>query len=113
MSTRDSGSSEVPPDLRRRLDDVRLGLLSVHKALLGYARLGYEREHGRVSSSGEFLQIVIHDPAFAWLRPLSELVVRLDETLAATDSPPPREGFEQIIAEARALLRPDETSEAF
>jgi catechol 2,3-dioxygenase len=88
-------------------------LLSVHKALLGYARLGYEREHGRVPSSGEFLQIVIHDPAFAWLRPLSELVVRLDETLAATDSPPPREGFEQIIAEARALLRPDETSEAF
>src|SRR3954452_9005538 len=106
-------SDSIPADFRRRLDDVRLGLLSVHKALLNYARLGYEREHHRVPSSGEFLQIVIHDPELAWLRPLSELVVRLDEGLSATDSPPPREGFEVLIAEARALLGPDENSQEF
>src|SRR4051812_19538979 len=106
-------SNDLPADLRRRLDDVRLGLLGVHKALLNYERLRYERERGRVPSSGEFLQLVIHDPWFEWLRPLSELVVRLDETLASTDSPPPRDGFEQMIAEARTLLRPNETNPGF
>jgi catechol 2,3-dioxygenase len=106
-------NDSLPADLRRRLDDVRLGLLGVHKALLDYERIRFERERGRVPSSGEFLQLVIHDPWFEWLRPLSELVVRLDETLAPTDSPPPREGFEQIIAEARALLRPDENGGEF
>jgi hypothetical protein len=110
---RPARSESLPPDLRRRLDDVRLGLLGVHKALLNHERLGYEREHGRVPSSGEFLQLVIHDPWFNWLHPLSELVVRLDETLAATDSPPPREGFEQLIAQARALLKPEAEGKGF
>src|SRR3954467_5427108 len=108
-----SSSHSIAPDYRRHLDDLRLGLLGVHKALLNYERLRYERERGRVPSSGEFLQLVIHDPWFEWLRPLSELVVRLDETLAATDSPPPREGFEQLEAEARALLKPDEHGGTF
>jgi catechol 2,3-dioxygenase len=39
--------------------------------------------------------------------------VRLDEMLASTEAPPPREGFEQITAEARALVRPDENGGEF
>src|SRR6476620_6380611 len=108
-----SSTDSVPADLRRRLDNLRLGLLGVHKALLDYERIRFERERGRVPSSGEFLQLVIHDPWFEWLRPLSELVVLLDETLAPTEAPPPREGFEQITAEAWSLVRPDEKGGEF
>src|SRR5690349_1128524 len=62
-----------PDDLRRRLDLAHGGLLRVHKALLDHERVRYERERGRVGGPGEFLQIVINDPWFAWLRPVSEL----------------------------------------
>jgi len=33
---------------RRQLDDVRVGLLRIHKALLDDARIRYEREQGRI-----------------------------------------------------------------
>jgi catechol 2,3-dioxygenase len=114
MRTRPAaGFGVFPPDVLRRLDDVRLGLLGVHKALLNHERIRYEREHGRVPGSGDFLQLVIHDPWFEWLRPLSELVVRIDETLATTEAPPAVDDAEQLIAEARALLRPDESGKGF
>jgi catechol 2,3-dioxygenase len=107
MATRRPAGPDTPSDdVLRRLDDLRLGLLTIHKALLNHERIRYEREHGRVPSSGEFLQLAIHDPWFAWLRPLSALVVRIDEALAAVE---PVSDAEQLIAEARALLRADES----
>jgi hypothetical protein len=39
------------------------------------------RTHGRADTPGSFLQLANHDPHFAWLRPLSELVVQFDELL--------------------------------
>lgn len=106
-------ASTLPEDVLRRLDDVRLGMLAVHKALLQYERIRFERERGRVPSSGEFLQLVIHDPWFEWLRPLSALVVRIDEALAADEPPTSISEAEQIISVAKDLLRPSEGAEGF
>lgn len=91
--------------LRERLESARRGLAGVHKALIDVERIRYERSHGRVDSPGQYLQLVIADPAFAWVRPLSALMVRLDamsgaDEVAATD-------VEAIVEEARRLLRPD------
>ena len=47
--------------------------------MIAVVRIEYEREHGRVASSGDLLQLVAFDPTFAWLHPLSELIVQLDE----------------------------------
>ncbi len=41
-------------------------------------RVEYEREHGAVPNPGALLQLVVNDPAFSWLRPLSELMSRVD-----------------------------------
>src|SRR5688500_11630331 len=80
---KEDGASPIPPDLRRRLDDVRLGLLSVHKALLDHERVRYERSTGRrVATSGEFLQLALSAPFFAWIQPLAQAIVQLDELLA-------------------------------
>jgi hypothetical protein len=63
------------------LDTVRLRLLDLHKALIDTERREHERTLGRLSG-GEWLEALISDPAFAWLAPLTALIVRLDELQA-------------------------------
>jgi hypothetical protein len=106
-----TSSNPLPPDFRQHLDDVRRGLLRVHKALLEDARIRYEREQGRIEGSNALLQLVLNDPWFAWLHPLSGLVVQIDELLAA-DAPTVGEGA-ALLDQARLLLRPDENGEGF
>jgi hypothetical protein len=86
-------------------------LLRVHKALLEDARIRYEREQGRIEGSGALLRLVLNDPWFAWLHPLSGLVVQIDELLAA-DTATVGEG-EALLNQARTLLKPEETGEGF
>lgn len=64
-----------------RLRALRMALLTLHKTLLDHERLRYERTHGRIESAGQALHLVMNDPWFAWLRPMSALVVQADEKL--------------------------------
>ena len=72
------------------LDNVFNGLLRLHKALLDDERVSYERVHGRIPSNGAFLQLALNDAWFAWLRPLSQLIAKLDELSESNDPPIPR-----------------------
>jgi hypothetical protein len=94
------------PD-RQRLEDVRRPLLRLHKALLAAERVGYEREHGRIQNGGALLQLVIGDPWFAWLRPMSGLIVLIDEHLEAEDERPAGEAA-GLVGQVRSLTTPDE-----
>ena len=96
-----AASRPLSAEDRRQLDDVRVGLLRIHKALLDDARIRYEREQGRIEGSGALLQLVLNDPWFAWLHPLSGLVVQIDELLAAD---------EPTVADGEALLPLGSTS---
>ena len=60
---------------------MRSSLLSLHKALILAEQVTYERINGRVASTSQLLQLVLNDPWFTWLHPLSQLVVRIDELL--------------------------------
>lgn len=91
---------DAPAGLRT----LRNVLVRLHAVLTESERLVYEREHGRLSA-GELLQRVINDDFFAWLRPLSELIVRTDEALAADDPPGPAD-LAMVRDAARALLAP-------
>jgi hypothetical protein len=86
-------------------------MLRVHKALLADAQIRYEREQGRIEGTGALLQLVLNDPWFAWLHPLSGLVVQIDELLAA-DEPTAAEG-EALLNEARRLMKPDASGDGF
>src|SRR4051812_8545581 len=66
------------------LTTLRRQLLELHRALVDSQRQDYERTHGR-TSSGEFLQVLINDPAYAWLQPLTSLVANFDEVLGDAD----------------------------
>lgn len=96
---------------RAQLTALREGLLAVHKALLGIARAEYEGEHGPVAGPGALLQLLIHDEAFAWLHPVSELAARADELLEE-DAIPEAE-VSAIARAAGELLTPDEAGAGF
>ena len=91
--------------LRDSLLTAQKALLHVHKALLEEERRRYELEHGRVPSAMAFLQLLLNDPWFAWIRPMSGLAAQIDEALFAkpgeTALPP-----SLLLEEARFLLSP-------
>lgn len=64
---------------RARLAAVSRLLRDVHGSLLRAVQEAFERLHGRVSGSSTLLALVLDDPLFAWLRPMSALVAELDE----------------------------------
>jgi hypothetical protein len=88
----------------KQLNDLRHGLLALHKTLLDRQRLWYEREHGRLESGGQILQLLAYDPAFAWLRVLSVLIVQIDERLDDKEQPMTSEGATTLFDEARGVI---------
>ena len=106
-----TSESLIAAESRERLRGVSRALLRLHKALLDDERVQFERVRGRIASSGEFLQLVLHDEWFAYLRPLSTLVVQIDELLDAEEGA--MEEAAALIAQARAMLKPSETGSEF
>jgi hypothetical protein len=100
-------STEAGAGLRHLLMEVRRGLLGLHKALIVAEQLTYERINGRVGSTGQLLQLVLNDPWFTWLHPLSQLVIRVDELLEEGEELTTVE-VEHFLADVRALIRPSE-----
>ena len=74
-------------DARDRLLALHSVLLRLHKALLDSERTAYELVHGTIPAAAAFLQLLINDPWFQWLRPITTLLVAIDETLAAKKPP--------------------------
>lgn len=99
-------------DTLQQLRDVRRGLIQLHKTLLDAERIRYERLFGRVEGGGVLLQLLIHDPWFGWLRPLSALIVQVDERLDA-DEPVLASEARAFIDQVRSILRPDEAGDVF
>lgn len=112
MAEQASTSDDLAPEAaRQRLTNLRRVLLRLHKALLDAERETYERAHGQVTG-GELLQLAINHEQFAWLHPVSELIVRIDETLDA-DEPATADDAEALLAGARSLLKPSEAGGGF
>jgi hypothetical protein len=98
---------------RERLTTLRNGLLRWHKSLLDSEKAAYERDVARIANAGQFLQLVLGDPWFAWLREVSQLIVIIDEALAQKEQPPTPADAERLIRQARDLLVPSDTGSGF
>jgi hypothetical protein len=112
MSFSRSPSTPMSEAVRRGLKDLRHGLLRLHKTLLDSEQVTYERINGRVESAGQLLQLVMADPWFAWLRPLSHLVVRIDEMMEMEQETTAQD-IAKVLTEVRGLLKPSEAGEGF
>jgi hypothetical protein len=88
---------------RSLLRELRNALLHLHKTLLDWQRAAYEMDHGPMPPS-QLLQVIFDDKAFAWLRPMSGLIVAIDEALAA--KPPESPPAKPLVTLARELASP-------
>src|ERR1700690_2526763 len=100
---------DLPPDgTRQRLTDLRNEMLQLHKTLLDSETASYDHDIARIRSRGQLLELVLHDPWFAWLHELSELVVLIDEALASKEVEVTSTDAERFLAQARTLVAPAE-----
>jgi hypothetical protein len=99
-------------DDRSRLKSLRNGLLRLHKSLLDSEQASYERDVARITSTGQFFNLVVSDPWFHWLHELSQFIVLIDERLDLED-PEATADTERLIAKARELVWPAENGAEF
>lgn len=96
-----------------RLETVRMDLLRVHRALLAVERIRYEKARGTIANNSAFLQLVIADPWFDWLRPMAQLVLMIDERTEDKKSTLGTTEARSLLARAQSLLRADVDGDAF
>jgi hypothetical protein len=89
-------------DARDAVRALAAGLRALHHKLLLATQKSFEKLHGRVDGPGALLQLAVHDPLFAWLRPLSQELALLDE-LASAETVAERD-FARAAAEVAALV---------
>lgn len=72
---------------REKLKNARNILLKLHKSMLDFEREIYEGIHGRQSAT-DFINLLIEDEDWGWLRKFSMLIVEIDEMFAQKDGIP-------------------------
>lgn len=105
-------ASRVPSPARQPLIEFRDKLLDLHKAIIESERERYEKAIGVIQSPYHFLQLVTRDPWFAWLHPLSQLIVSIDEVLEEKE-PLTETVADALRKQARSLLVAAENAPGF
>jgi hypothetical protein len=98
-------------DKSERLRDARNLLLKLHKNLVDHERAIWEGMNGAVTS-GQFLNVLLEDPDFSWLRKFSTLIVDIDEMFAQKDGYS-TETVELHLTKLRELISMEDEDEAF
>jgi hypothetical protein len=93
------------------LKSGRDALLKLHKSLLDHERSIYEGINGPVTS-GQFLNLLLEDTDFAWLRKFSTLIVEIDELFDQKDGVS-EEAVEVHIDKLRDLIAMKDEDEDF
>ena len=97
---------------RTQLRAMSRALQDVHRGLIDFSRERYELVNGVVRSRTGLLGLLLSDDAFAWLRPLSRLIVEIDE-LAARDVAPTEAETEEMRARVEAVTASSDDPDAF
>jgi hypothetical protein len=96
----------------RQLGLLRDRLVVLHKALIESEKVEYERTFGTLDSPNRFLRLLIDDPWFAWLHPLSLMVVSIEERLESDDEVDSA-ALKNAKKEATDLLQVSEEGQGF
>ena len=87
MSEATATPTPTPEPFRQNLSALRNAVFELHKILIESERATYEQTVGTIPSPGYFLQLLTTDPWFAWLHPLSQMVVTMDVALDSKKDP--------------------------
>jgi hypothetical protein len=89
----------------KHLTEIAEALKQLHRSLVDAMKAEYEQSREPIRGKVALFQLVVGDPFFAWLRPLSQLMVDVDELLDGGRDPAPEEA--QVAANAvRRLISP-------
>jgi len=99
-------------EIRKPLVELHGALLKLHKALIDSERVVYENSVGPISSPNHFFQLLTNDPWFAWLRPISQLIVAVDETLDSKE-PLTNADVDAVMSQSVFLLVPAKSGGEF
>ncbi|TSA40555.1 MAG: hypothetical protein D4R57_01635 [Verrucomicrobiales bacterium] len=99
--------------MSHQLPELRDALLNLHKKLVDSERVSYEQTIGTIPSPHHFLQLLTTDPWFAWLHPLSLLIVTMDQALDSKRKPLTAADAELLVQQTRQLLIASEEGEGF
>jgi hypothetical protein len=91
---------------RASLRELWKQLLPLHRALIDAARDEYTTSIGPVGGPAQMLQLLNDDPFFAWLKPLTSVIVDIDE-MSRTDFE--RAQLDALIARVRAIFNEVDT----
>lgn len=91
---------------RALLLELRQRLLQLHKTLIDWQRAEYERVHGRLQTT-QLLNVMFNAAEFQWLRSMSGLIVRIDESLDTKLSKAEPTETGPLVAAARELVAPE------
>lgn len=96
---------------RELLKNARNGLLKLHKSLIDFERAAYEGMHGK-QTAGQFLNVLLENEDFGWLRKFSMLIVEIDEMFDLKDGIEPGM-VEASLVKVRELVEMSEDDEYF
>ncbi len=98
-------------DKAEKLRNGRNILLKLHKNLVDHERAIWEGIHGP-ATAGQFLNVLLEDADFTWLRKFSTLIVEIDEMFAQKDGYT-EETIDLHLEKLRELISMEGEDEAF
>lgn len=108
----ENNDNQITDETRTKLKGLSKAMLRLHKTLLDAAKIDYEAKNGAINGANQYLQLVIDDPHFAWLRKLSSMIALLDEATSRMRSATENEA-QALVKEAQVLLNFEDKDEDF
>jgi hypothetical protein len=99
--------------LQQHVTEIAEALKQLHRSLIDAVSAEYERSQRPIGGRVALFQLVVEDPFFAWLRPMSQLMVDVDELLDGGREPSPEEAHVAANAIARLISPPKGTDTEF
>ncbi len=108
----ENGHDTLTDETRRKLKDLSRAFLRLHKTMLEDAKAEYEAVNGKIPNANVYLQLVLDDPHFAWLRKISSLIALIDEAVSVR-RPATETDAQALINEANILLSFEDADDDF
>jgi hypothetical protein len=104
--------NQLVTETRGLMKNLSKSLLRLHKTLLEGTKADYEKLNGPIASPNQYLQLVLDDAHFAWLRKMSTLIALIDEATSLR-RPATESEARALLGEAKLLLNFEDADEDF
>ena len=108
----DHTNDKLTVETRQKLKDLSRVMLRLHKTLLEAEKTKYETANGKIAGTGIYLQLVLDNAQFSWLRKMSALIALIDEAVTVRRPASEPQAIE-LLNETRILLNFEDTDEDF